>query len=366
MESISFSEFMNHALYDPEAGYYSRSPKIGKKGDFFTSVSVGSSFGQIIAYQALEAWIALGYPEPFHLIEQGAHDGLLMVDIMEELKLLEWDCYHAVQLTVIEPLERLRVIQSERLKGFGVPFRHFSSWEEVDSDSLNGFFYSNELIDSFPVDLVTFHQGGWYEKRVIRGKGLEGNQWDLKKITENDPLYRSVQSIPAIEGYTTEIHGKVEGWMKSVLRGLNSGVILIFDYGYPESVYYAPERTTGTLQMYRNHQKSVNPLINVGEQDMTAHVNFSTIYRAALCEGGEWIGYTDQGRYLTGMGEQWLCAISETHPADSAVFQKKIREFKTLTHPEMMGSQFKVIGLKKGGVEEKAWKGFRFGSTIPL
>ncbi len=357
---------MAHALYDPARGYYSRVPKIGKKGDFFTSVSVGSSFGQILAYQVLEVWSSLGYPEPFHLIEQGAHEGRLLVDILEELKLLQIECYQAIEIVCIEPFDRLRLLQREKWEGLKIPFRFFSDWSEVPQEAFTGFFYSNELIDSFPVDLVTYQEGGWHEKRVICGENFADNRWDLRKITEQNPLFPWLSSIPEIEGYTTEIQRTAEAWMKSVLRGFKRGVVLIVDYGYPESVYYSRERTSGTLQMYQNHQKRMDPLLHVGEQDITAHVNFTELYRKGLGEGAQFIGYTDQGRYLTGMGERWLCEISETHPADSVVFQKKIREFKTLTHPEMMGNQFKVLGLIKGTVEEKNWKGFRFGSTIPL
>lgn len=357
---------MVYALYDPMEGYYSRTPAIGRKGDFFTSVSVGSSLGQILAYQALEAWEALGYPEPFHLIEQGAHDGTLMVDLLEELKLLQKSCFDAVEIVLIEPLLSLRQLQIEKINSLGLSFRHYSNWGEVEKESLTGFFYSNELIDSFPVDLVTYQEGGWNEKRVLRGKEQGNYSWELKKIEEEDPNFLSLKLIPAIEGYTTEIHRSVEPWVQSVFRSLKSGVVLIIDYGYPQSVYYSRERVSGTLQMYRNHQKSVDPFLYVGEQDITSHVNFTLIHQSAMKVEAEFIGYTDQGRYLTGMGERWLCEIAEIHPADSAVFQKKIREFKTLTHPEMMGGQFKVMGLGKKINEEKTWKGFRFGSTIPL
>jgi len=365
MESISFSEFMNHALYDPLEGYYSRTPAIGRKGDFFTSVSVGSSLGQILAYQALEAWEALGYPDSFQVIEQGAHDGTLMVDMLEELKLLQKSCYDAVEIVLIEPLLSLRQLQFEKISSLGLSFRHYSHWGEVETESLTGFFYSNELIDSFPVDLVTYREGEWNEKRVFCGNEKGDYSWEFKKISEADPHFSFLKLIPAIEGYTTEIHRAVEPWVQSVFRALKSGVVLIIDYGYPQSVYYSRERVSGTLQMYRNHQKSIDPFHDVGEQDMTAHVNFTLLYQSALSAGAEFIGYTDQGRYLTGMGERWLCEIAEIHPADSTVFQKKIREFKTLTHPELMGGQFKVMGLSKKIAEEKAWKGFRFGSTIP-
>jgi SAM-dependent MidA family methyltransferase len=366
MKSISFSEFMDFALYDPVTGYYSRSPKIGRKGDFFTSVSVGSSFGQMLAYQVLEVWMALDYPVPFHLIEQGAHEGALIGNVLEELKLLSLDCFTAVHTVLVEPLATLKALQSEKMKALEVPFQHFKNWEEVPAESLTGFFYSNELLDSFPVDLVTFQKGEWFEKRVAKESLSEGYQWVLEKIGREDRLFQELGKIPKIEGYTTEIHRNMERWMESVLRGIKKGVILIVDYGYPESLYYLPERTFGTLQTYREHEKSDNPLIHVGEQDITAHVNFTLPYQSAIQGGGSFIGYTDQGRYLTMMGEKWLCDISMTHPARSSVFQKKVREFKTLTHPEMMGSRFQVLGLGKGIVEEKAWNGFRFGSRIPM
>ncbi|MES2310033.1 MAG: SAM-dependent methyltransferase, partial [Verrucomicrobiota bacterium] len=296
MESISFSQFMANALYDPVKGYYSRTPQIGRKGDFFTAVSVGSSFGQIIAYQVVEAWYALDNPEPFHLIEQGAHDGSLAKDIMEELKLLEPDCFHAVQMILIEPLDSLRKLQSEKLRELSVPLQYFKSWDEVPANSLHGFFYSNELVDSFPVDLVTFQNGKWFEKRVAIDPTSTGWMLHLEEIKKDDPLQGFLERIPSIEGYTTEIHRQIEPWMTSVLQGLKAGVILIVDYGYPESQYYMKERTCGTLQTYRLHEKSDDPLVDVGEQDITAHVNFTMLYQSALHQGANLIGCTDQGR----------------------------------------------------------------------
>lgn len=365
MSSIPFSEFMRFALYDPVKGYYSKAPQIGKKGDFFTSVSVGSLFGQILAYQVVEAWKNLDFPEKMTLAEQGAHEGDLMLDILQELKLISPDCFRSLTILVVEPLLTLREKQIEKWKILNIPYVHYENWNQVEPHSLEGFFYSNELVDSFPVDLVTFEKGEWFEKRV-QFLEVQDYQWVLEPIREEDRLFVEISKLPQIEGYTTEIHIGVNAWVHEFTCAWKRAVYLVVDYGYLASQYYSRERIQGTLQTYRGHQKGVDPLQNVGEQDITAHVNFSALAQAFRQNQASVFGFTDQNRYLTAMGEKWLCDFSQIHPHDSSLFMKKIREFKTLTHPEMMGSRFQVMSATLGDFEEKKWIGFRFGSIVGL
>lgn len=226
MVSISFSEFMQRALYDPKEGYYARLPEVGKRGDFFTSVSVGSLFGQILAHQAFEVWKKLDYPESFTIAEQGAHTGDLMYDLLQELRILSRECFQATKVLIIEPFNNLQRIQKERLRSLQIEVEHSDSWSKIPPNSVVGFFFCNELLDSFPVDLVVYREGEWKEK-CVKGDRHEGYGWE--EVTLDSKKQNEILDFPKIEGYTTELHRSFDFWVPEIFAAWKRG--FFFDGG---------------------------------------------------------------------------------------------------------------------------------------
>ena len=338
---IRFSEFMARALYDAECGYYATGKaRVGRTGDFFTSVSVGPLFGALLARQFTEVWERLGRPEPFDLIEQGAHDGSLAADV---LAAMPKEC--RVRLTVVEPSEHWRAAQQERLAKTGVEVRWVRSVGELEP--FTGVHYSNELVDAFPVHRVRLTAEGWREL----GVGLDGGRFvwaelagppeeGLGRVLPFEGNVEAASDAGFKAGYTTEVNRSAANWMTELSSRLRRGLILAIDYGFPRLDYYAPHRTDGTLQAYGSH-RVVDPLGSPGEVDLTAHVDFTTLAESAQAAGLEVAGFADQHHFLVALSRLYFTDGVPPAPRD-------LRAFQTLSHPTMLGRAFKVLGVGRG------------------
>lgn len=352
---ITFHEFMESALYHPEHGYYAAGKaRIGRRGDFFTAVSAGALFGKLLARQFAEMWRSLGRPAIFTLVEQGANDGTLAADILQALETLEPECWPSVRLIIVEPMARLREAQERKLARWTDRVRWVVSWEEMTA--FVGVFYCNELVDAFPVHRVRWtSKEGWEELYV----GCEGGQfvWQTGKPSSPE-LASTLQSLPlpcsaevqysadsSTANYTTELRPAAAAWMSSVARHLQTGWALIIDYGYTREEYYRPERTEGTLSGYHQQTRASNLLANPGEIDLTAHVDFTTLIESAERAGMKIQTFTEQGRYLSALS---TLHFRDTEDPNTPARLKEIRQFQTLTHPELMGAAFKVLCMAKG------------------
>jgi SAM-dependent MidA family methyltransferase len=344
--SLSFSEFMREALYHPRYGFYAAPDRVGRKGDFFTSVSVGSLFGELLAEWVIEQSRYFGRPDSFTIIEQGADAGNLCADILASIRDKDADFYACLTYQIIEPLDSLVEIQRTTLEASRVVDKvHWADSPHCVRHPA-GVFLSNELVDSFPVQLVCFKDGRWMERRVgVSGMGsLEFD--DSHRAPE--PSLREIRrwKIPEIEGYCAEIHLEATSWMRAVAATLERGVFLTVDYGYPAEVLYAPGRTAGTLQAYRNHRRSNDVLDVPGEQDLTAHVHFDLLVEEGRRVGLEPVSFQDQHHFLVEIARQgWLQGIEKAiqlNPSDPLA-AKKIRGFQSLMHPEMMGTTFRCL-----------------------
>lgn len=321
---ISFVEFMEIALYDPQFGYYSRPRAIGRSGDFFTSVSVGRCFGMLLARWILDLRQLLGSPENFAVIEQGAHDGRLAADILAELP-------DSVGYRILEPNENFREAQRERL----------GDRIEFGGSAETGVFVCNELVDAFPVHRVRFEGGAWRELRVL----LDEDEFVERPFDCPTELARLLPDSAA-EGHETEVCPAAIDWISGLPKVLDRGFFLIIDYGLEAEDFLAPERREGTLRCFRNHEATDDPFEEIGETDLTTQVNFTQLQRAAAAAGLDVVEFTDQGRFLTKIAETWLREI-DGHPPnpDQAAL---LRQFRTLTHPGLMGRSFKVLVLSCG------------------
>lgn len=346
-DSIPFSDYVELALYHPEWGYYARpeSRPVGRSGDFFTSVSVGETFGMLLAGRIERVREEIPPPkgEPFLIVEQGAHDGQLAVDIAKALLEGNDRSKGPWLYRVVEPREGVGEAMRGRFQreGLGERVEVVSSLADAAGDC--GVFLCNELLDAFPFDRVAFEKGRWREIRVARdGDGLA---W--RRAPARDRLRPWTERLGSDfpEGYTTELRPDLGAWVDEAAGLFRRGCWWIVDYGFESEDYFSPHRGDGTWRCFRGHRATEDPFSHPGETDITAHVNFSHLREAAEGAGLRWDGLTDQHHFLTEAARPWLMEWEGREP--DAEMRAKLRQFQTLTHPGMMGKQFKVARLSR-------------------
>jgi SAM-dependent MidA family methyltransferase len=330
--SIGFDEFMAVALYHPQGGYYiAEANRTGRRGDFFTSVSVGPVFGKLLAAQFVEMRQLLGEPEDFTLVEQGANDGQLLADI-----LAAWPG-PSPRVIIVEPLEQRRAAQRKTLEPWIGCVQHVTREDELPD--FTGIFFANELLDAFPVKLLVREDGRWIERRV----GSE----DGRFVFVDAPFAGEAPAVEEdIPRFATEICPSLAPWMRIAAGKLKRGWMLLIDYGHPASVRHHPSRAAGSLAAYREHRRVDNPLANPGSQDLTAHVDFTAVARAAEAAGLQLAGFTDQHHALTALAARVFPSMPKDELSTDAA--REMRGLRQLLHPESMGTSFKFLALAKG------------------
>lgn len=338
---------MATALYDSVHGYYTSGiQRVGKGGDFITSVSIGRIFGLILARRLEKFWREIDQPRELNIIEPGAHDGTLCADILHEARKLSPEFYNAIQYHLVEAAPSLTSTQQKKLMPeFAGKFTTQSDLSELHN--LHGAIISNELIDAFPVDLIRFEQHTWHQLMVDTSPN--GNLIFTSAEITDPELCSFCKSLSHLgtefpEGYTTEYNPGIARFTKAASRALASGLFITIDYGHLAEDYYHPDRVTGTLQTYHHHRNSNNPLESPGEIDITSHVDFSQLRTSAESDGFEFSSFTPQANYLTHHAREWLLSL-EASPSDNS--SALIRQFQTLTHPAMLGTKFQVLEMKK-------------------
>lgn len=345
---MRFSRFMELALYDSSEGYYaSGKAGVGRDGDFFTNISLGPVFGEILAVQFLEMWEMLGRPEDFTLVEQGANDGRLAADVLDGLS---GSSLAEARLIIIEPFAPLRKKQQARLAGRRV------EWVEAPEHLPNftGVHFSNELFDALPFEIVKSRAGRWEFQRV---QFLDG-AFSLKPAE----VLNLGWPAPA-EDFVSEIRVGQPKLLSAISSRLQRGFLLAIDYGMTHEELLAPHRSAGTLACYAAHQRDDDPFQSIGEKDITAHVDFTALARDLRACGLEPSGYTDQHHFLVGAAERLLLSLDGKPPTPETL--KKLRSLRTLLHPETMGVQFKVL-LASQGVSAPTISGFRHARELPF
>lgn len=322
---IPFDRFMAAALYDPEHGYYARgSGQVGREGDFFTSVSAGPLFGELLARHLVSWWKSAGRPASWRILEVGAHDGRLAADILEALPGLDAGAADAANYTIIEPLDRLAAAQRERLGDCAVV-----AAEPGGLDPLPGVLIANEVLDALPCHLIESTGEEWLRLGV-------GEDFTFAPLGPAGDLAKSVPLRPA--GYRTEIRSNFEDFIRGFLPMLSPAHMLWIDYGYEREDYYAEGRREGTLRTFSRHQAGDDPLDSPGSRDISAHVDFTALREATEACGGKVVRFENQGRFLTEVAKPWLLSLEGR--TDAA---KALRNFQTLTHPGQLGSRFHVF-----------------------
>ncbi|MEI6351914.1 MAG: SAM-dependent methyltransferase, partial [Verrucomicrobiota bacterium] len=343
---MPFRRFMELALYEPNYGYYaSGRAAIGRRGDFVTSVSVSSLFGRLLAGQFQEMWELLGQPPEFTLVEQGANTGDFAQDVLTAAAASP-AFFAALRYVIVEPFPANTARQQTRLAELvrsGANVTWHAALAELPP--FTGVHFSNELLDAMPAHLVVFREGAWMERHVVASpaEGELGFAWQDGPLS-TEALQEILPHLPAVEGYQTEINLEAPAWIETLARRLQRGYVLVADYGFSRSDLYLPERIRGTLSCYRQQRRSEEPLAFVGDQDITAHVDFTTLAERAEASGLTLTGFTDQHHFMMGLAKH---AFPDATAPLSADQQRKLRALATLMHPSLMGRAFQFLALAK-------------------
>jgi len=346
---VSFSWFMEQALYHPEHGYYSSGRcAIGRHGDYFTNVSVGPLFGQLLAAQFAEVWERLGETDNFIIVEQGAHHGDFARDVLESARNCYPDLFAVLRYRIVEPFPILQDRQLQTLQSF----RDKVEWRD-SIEPFVGIHFSNELLDAMPVRLI----GPGWEKLV---------DFDRDRFVF---VERSVDNSAAINQAALD-------WVQNVAAKLQRGYVMAVDYGSPRDEFRQ------TVQVRAKHRFLDSSFEQIGHADITTHVNWTSIAERAQKNGLRIAGFTDQHHFLTGIISEWP-EMLQARSSNSTVRQlpdrrvcvgdvdERIkRALQTLLHPEMLGRSFQILALERGIDLVAPLAGFKFArdprSTLGL
>lgn len=343
---IPFRRFMDLALYAPRLGYYEQSQKrVGSSGDFYTSVRVGPLLGELLAFHFLSS--ESPSETPGVLLEAGAHDGQLASDILTALSRMVPG--KTFDYWLMEPSEVRRGWQARTLQGFSSQIRWVRDWEELRQvlpDGIEGMVLSNELLDAFPVHRLIWSasQRKWTAAAVRIAPA--GFAWCTVSAVEagisHDHLPPVDPELACVlpDGFLTEICPAAREWWDQAARHLHRGRLLTLDYGLLADEFLAPHRAGGTLRGYANHRPVDDLLAHPGQQDLTAHVDFSTLLHIGEAAGLATSFFGSQSRWLM----QLFGKTQEiTGPRFPVWGPERVRQFQTLTHPEHLGRSFQVL-----------------------
>ena len=363
---IPFSQFMEWCLYHPEDGYYQTGrTSTGKDGDFYTSPCVHPVFGGLIAKQLSQISERLDCAF-FDVVEQGGGKGFLCEDILRWAKQEACAFYERLRYHLIETSPHLLKEQKERLvehqkegKVFWIDPEAFEQGKVL----FEGCFVSNELVDAFPVHQVIFDRGILKEVYVTQDHGQLKERWGEVSDPRIASYFQSLD-VALQEGQRAEVNLKALDWVERVARCLKKGFVLTIDYGYLAKELYGPQRKEGTLLCYYQQQTSENPYERLGEQDITSHVNFSSLIQKGEEVGLHLTGLVPQYQFLLALGLlQEMESLGRGMPEVDALRMRL--SLKHLIEPEMgMGEVFKVL-IQHKGMEGFQLDGLRDFASIP-
>lgn len=342
---MTFADFMAACLYEPGLGYYtSPGRKVGAEGDFYTSISVHAAFGRVIAREIAQMWRCMGSPTEFTLVECGAGNGRLACDIMDYMAEREQPFYGILRLVLVEKEPTLERAQREMLTDHSGSVAWLST-EEFSSGrfAFSGCLYSNELIDALPVHRVVMTSDGLQEIYVT---------WKNGSFTEETgPLstpaikdYLSRVSVELYPGQQAEINLAATAWLTDVSTSLHKGFIMTIDYGFPAIELFAPHRQRGTLLCYHRHQIEENPYIRLGKQDITSHVDFTTLMKQGDELGLQSIWFGEQYRFLMSAGiVEEIEEVERSGASDEHKLKLRLALKKLIMPEGGMGDTFRVL-----------------------
>jgi SAM-dependent MidA family methyltransferase len=333
---ISFADFMQMALYEPQLGYYSGgAKKFGHGGDFVTAPEISPLFAQTLANQAAQVLA----DTQGSILELGAGTGKLALDLLRALQDMN---QLPEQYCIMEVSAHLRHIQQETLhKALPAELMQRVLWLDTLPQDFVGMIVGNEVLDAIPLHLVHHTAQGLYE----RGVAFNGNfVWEDKPLLSGN-LFEAASALALPQDYLTEICPAASGLIASLAYTLKRGVIIMLDYGFSAREYYHPQRNLGTLMCHYQHYAHTEPLVYVGLQDITAHVDFTSIAHAGVNNELELAGFCSQAQFLMNCGI--LDLMSKVSPHDMANYAPLAAAAQKLLSPAEMGDLFKVIAFSK-------------------
>ena len=342
---MPFSRYMEMALYEPGMGYYSAGAhKLGAGGDFTTAPELSPLFGAAICstlIPVLEGLKANGLPA--QILEFGAGTGKLATSILTRLQNLgvSLDRYDIIEIS-----PDLAQRQQDRMNKTieQIHSQTQCEWLSELPKNYKGIILANEVIDAIPCDAVIYQNGFWY----WYGVAFENHQliWKIGAPVEQEYLPDLLLSGNFSEGYVTELHPTANAWMQQVAKELHSGLFLSFDYGFPESEYYHPQRLQGTLMAHHRHHAIQDPFYLPGLCDITTHVEWLKIAQSALAENADDVFLTNQAAYLldAGIGD---IALEIGDPSNPETFLPISNALQKLLSEAEMGELFKAFAFSK-------------------
>jgi SAM-dependent MidA family methyltransferase len=347
---IPFSQFMEWCLYHPQYGYYqSEGTRTGRDGDYFTSPCVHPLFGGLVAKQLFQMSEQTG-GSTFDVVEIGGGRGFLCEDVLRWTKKHFPSFYQRLRYHLLETAPSSIREQKERLGDFKNDGKIIWMTPEVFEEGENpieGCVLSNELMDAFPVHQVIFDHGDLKEIYVTQDDGQLKEQWGGLSDPRIAPYFRSIE-VTLQEGQRAEVNLKALDWMEKVARCLKRGFVLTIDYGYLSKELYAPHRKEGTLLCYYRHQTSENPYERLGEQDITSHVDFTSLIRKGEEAGLRFTGLVPQYQFLIALGLLQEMEALGREMSEMDALQLRL-SLKHLIEPEIgMGEAFRVLIQHKG------------------
>jgi SAM-dependent MidA family methyltransferase len=334
---LPFERFMHLALYAPGLGYYSAgSTKLGAAGDFVTAPEISPLFGHCVARQ-VEELLRDGFD---HVLELGGGSGALAAHILQA---------HAssgllpTRYSILEPSAELRERQRAHIAATVPGLAERVEWIDSLAGGARAVVLGNEVLDAIPTHVVRVRNG------IIEELGVtlagDGEAFERKYQPAGGTLLEAAQLLALPEGYETELNLRAQALVRSLGAAIESGVVLLVDYGYSSADYYHPQRSRGTLMCHYRHRAHEDPLILPGLQDITAHVDFTAMADAALEAGMSVLGYTTQADFLVNCGIAEI--LAELDATDLRAYVPLAGEAQKLLAPSQMGERFKVLALGK-------------------
>lgn len=347
---ITFADYMAACLYEPGLGYYtSPGRKVGAEGDFYTSSNVHQAFGRVIALEIVRMWECIDRPASFDLVEAGAGGGQLARDIMDTLAETAPEMYPCVTYRFIEKEPSLRDVQAAKLGSHSSRL----AWSDPDDLaagrlSITGCILSNELIDSFPVHLVEQTREGLKEVYVVTAEEGFGEQLGELSSPAIATYLQRVDAELAL-GQRAEVNRAAPEWIAAAASCIFRGFVLTIDYGFPAKALYMPGRMNGTLLCYHRHTLEESPYIRPGLQDITSHVDFTTLMQAGEASGLTTVWFGEQYRFLMGGGiMQMLIELEATTTREDEKLKHRLALKKLMLPEGGMGDTFQVLVQCKG------------------
>jgi SAM-dependent MidA family methyltransferase len=373
---ITFARFMEWALYCPVYGFYEKEEDtVGRGGHYYTSVSVGSAFGELLARQFAQ-WMdevkgasgmqgagvvigakgpagleVVGATRPLVLVEAGAHKGQLAWDILAWFQVWRPDVLERLVYWIVEPSARREAWQRRRLGDFKARVRWAKSLPELRASQggVRGVIFSNELLDAMPV-----HRFGWDATRqswfewgvTIANDRLQWTRmgWDQRRFAAVFSYWPAEVLASLTDAFSIEVGEVANWWWREAGRTLETGKLLTIDYGSTADELVKKAGTGGTLRAYYRHQAISDVLVRPGEQDITSHVNFSTLRKEGEIAGLKTEALMTQEKFLTGIAAPTF----EEQKGQEYWTAERIWQFKTLTNPEHLGRRFRVLVQSRG------------------